>query len=344
MQVRNINQKAPNFAGIWNNKMLLKGLEKVSDHGTSFAAVTSLAMSLTVRPLAILSTPDVEKENKQYAVSNSVASGLMKFALVEAVALPVENAVKNIDNNPAKYLKSETIKNLSSGSNEFVKSKTYKFGTQIMKLGTGFVTAVPKSVLTIALIPVVMDRLFHKNHLKEEKSAFKNLPNTTRTSAKVPFTGNLTETIAKGIGKVFDNRNFQNFVKKNVKNEKDIAKHTSAATDVLLTSAFAWQTNKSPKIKENRKKALIYNNVISTAITLTAGYGVDRVIKNQTGRFIEKFSKINAADPKLHKYIEGINIVRPALIFAAIYYGMLPMFSTYIAEKVDKFIENKKSV
>ena len=31
-----------------------------------------------------------------------------------------------------------------------------------------------------------------------------------------------------------------------------------------------------------------------------------------------------------------------ALIFAGIYYGILPLFSTFMAEKVDKFIEKQK--
>ena len=96
-----------------NNKILLKGLEKISEHGTSFAAGTSLVMALGVRPLAILSTPNTEKENKQYASTNSICSGLIKFGLVEAIALPVENAVKKIDQNPQKYLKQSTIKNLA---------------------------------------------------------------------------------------------------------------------------------------------------------------------------------------------------------------------------------------
>ena len=112
----------------------------------------------------------------------------------------------------------------------------------------------------------------------------------------------------------------------------------TAATDILLTSSFAFQTSRSNKIKENRKKALIYNNVISTVITLAGGYGLDKIAKNKSAKFIEKFSQINKHDPKLHKYIEGINIVRPALIFAGIYYLILPIISTYIAEKTDKFI------
>ncbi len=343
MQVNNISRNSQNFKGLWNNKVLLKGLEKVSEHGTTFAATTALAMSLTVRPLAIFSTPDVEKENKQYAVANSISSGLMKFAIVEAVALPIEAAVKNIDKNPSKYLKASTIRNLSDGSSEFAKAKPYKFGAQIMKLGTGFLTAIPKSALTIALIPVIMDNLFRKKEKKAQDVVVEKPVKSQNFEKEVPFTGNLTDKLSRGIGKIFDNDGFQKFIKQNVKNEKDIAKHTSAATDVLLTSAFAYQTNKTSKIEENRKRVLILNNTIPTVITLVGGYGIDRAIKERTSKFIEKFSKINANDPKLHKYIEGINIVRPAIIFAGIYYGILPLFSTYIAEKIDKLANTSNS-
>lgn len=335
MQVNKISRDNSNFTGLLNNKILLKGLEKVSEHGTSFAAGTSLAMSLTVRPFAINATPDVEKENKQYAIANSICSGVIKFGIVEAIALPIENAVKNIDQNPEKYLNPQTIKNLQETSKKLVESKSYKLSTQIMKLSTGFITAIPKSMLTIALIPIIMDKLFNirKN---DKKQKYEN------QNKDIHFTGSINENISKGIGKLIDNIKFQNFVKKHKQEDKNIAKHITAATDILLTSSFAYQTNKSDKIKDNRKKALIYNNVISTAITLIGGYGIDNIIKNKTGRFIEKFSKINKGDPKLHKYIEGINIVRPAIIFAGIYYGILPIFSTYMAEKIDKYIENKE--
>ena len=331
-----------NVSRFLNNKTLLKGLEKISEHGTSFAAGTSLLMSMTVRPLAILSTPDVEKENKQYAVANSLCSGLIKFGMVEAIALPIENAVKRIDKNPEKYLKKETINTLKNGADNLIKSKSYKLASQMIKLGTGFFMAIPKSVLTIALIPVIMDNIFNnrKQKIQETLSVKNNSDNIQIiNSKKIPFSGALQEGLSKSAGKILDNKYLQKSAIRNADKEKDIAKHMTAATDILLTSAFAWRTEKSDRIKENRKKALIYNNVISTAITLFGGYGIDRVIKNKTGCFIKTFSEINKHDPKLHKYIEGINILRPALIFAAIYYGILPMFSTYIAEKVDKYIE-----
>ena len=82
------------FKSHLNNKTVLKGLEFVSEHSASFIAGTSLAMATLVRPLAISVTPDTKKENKEYAITNSIASGLIKFGIVEAVALPIEKAVK----------------------------------------------------------------------------------------------------------------------------------------------------------------------------------------------------------------------------------------------------------
>ena len=344
MQINKINRSTTNFTGVLNNKILLKSLEKISEHGTSFAAGTSLIMALGVRPLAILSTPNTEKENKQYASTNSICSGLIKFGLVEAIAIPIENAVKKIDKNPQKYLKPSTIKNFQSTSKTLINSKSYNLATQILKLGTGFLTAIPKSMLTIALIPILMDKIFHIN--KDEKQTTtitKKINPSNNTSNTLSFKGRLTDITAKGLSKILDNTRFQNFVKKYQHEEKNIAKHISAATDILLTSSFVYQTHKSKKIKDNRKKALIYNNIISTAITLTGGYSLDRLIKKQTDKFITRFSQVNKTDPKLHKYIEGINILRPTLIFAGIYYGILPIFSTYISDKIDKHLEKKST-
>ncbi len=326
---------------ILKNKTLLKGLEKISDHGTSFTAGTSLVMSLTVRPLAIFSTPDTEKENKQYAAANSICSGLIKFGMVEAIALPIETAVKKIDKNPSKFLKESTVKNLSNTPETLAKSRSYKLITQVIKLSTGLFTAIPKSMLTIALIPILMDKLFFRRKKSSDENIQNQHPLNSDKQKSLNFTGNISEKLTKGLSKIIDNEQVQKLAKKYENKDKDIAKHITAGTDILLTSSFAYQTSKSKDIKENRKKALIYNNIIATGITILGGYGIDNLIKNKTGKFIEKFKQINAGDAKLPKYIEGINILRPAIIFAAIYYGILPIFSTYLAEKIDKFIEKR---
>ena len=210
MQINKINKSSTNFTGMLNNKILLKGLEKISEHGTSFAAGTSLVMALGVRPLAILSTPNTEKENKQYASTNSICSGLIKFGLVEAVALPVENAVKKIDQNPQKYLKQSTIKNLQSSSKNLLDSKSYNLATQILKLGTGFLTAIPKSMLTIALLPILMDKIFHIKKNDTQTTITKNQPQTKhKIQNSSPSTANSQTLLQKVWAKFSTTQNFK---------------------------------------------------------------------------------------------------------------------------------------
>lgn len=334
------NTTSPSHKGLWNNKTVLKGLETISEHGATFVAATTLAMAAGVRPLAIKMTPDVKKENKEYAITNSITSGIIKFAMAEAIAIPVENAIKKIDKNPEKFLNEKTIKMLQGNAKTLVESKNYKFATQILKLSAGLVSAIPKAILTVSLIPFVMDLLFKKQDKNKTNEKIYNTYNPifspTFEKYTPSFKGSISEQTAKGLGKILNSKTAQTFVKKYSANDSNIARNMSMATDVLLTASFVHRTMKNKKIEKERKKPLIINNLISTLISLSAGCAIDELIKKSTEKFIEKFSQTNKNDPKLPKYIEGINILRPTLVFAGIYYGILPMFSTYIADKLGK--------
>lgn len=329
------------FKGLMNSKAALKGLETISNHGATFSAALCTIMPLTIRPMAIMATPNVEKENKLYACANSICSGLAKFGIIAAISIPIEYAVKKIDKNPEKYLNGDIIKKWTPKNNNIIDSSGYKVASQIIKLGTGFISAIPKSMLTIALIPFIMGKLF--NHKFSQNAINNDDDNTNKT---VSFNGSITDKLAtisgKLLNKILGNERFEKFIIQNQNAEKDIAKHISASTDILLSGTFAYQTHKSNKIKEDRKKTLIYNNVISTAITLLGGYSIDKLVKAKTEKFVNEFSQMHKNDPKLQKYIQGLNILRPALIFAGIYYIILPMISTYLAEKIDKITTNKK--
>ena len=322
MKINSISQK------IYKNKYLLNTLEKVSKHGTSFSAGTSLILATVFRPLSIHLTPDVEKKNKNYAMANSISSGLIKFAIVEAIALPIENTINKINENPKNFLNENTLKNIKKNP------KAYKLLSQVLKLIPGTITAIPKSMLTVALIPIIMDNLF-KQQNKEPQ-------NKQEIKKKVSFTGS-NKVLSKYLSKIFDNELIQKLSKKFENQYESIPKHITAGTDILLTGASAYQIKNSNKIEENRKKPLIYNNIIATAITLGGGYGVDSIVKKATKGIVENFAKANANNPKLPKYLEGINIIRPILIFAGIYYMIIPIFSTYVSEKIDKFITNRAS-
>ncbi len=329
-----------NFKGVMNNKFLLKGLESVANHPATFVSATSLAMALAVRPIAIAITPSVKKENKQYAAANSIASGLIKFGIVEAVALPIEKAINNIDKNPDKFLKKETIDVLKEKGKTLADSKNYGILTQLIKLSSNLFMSTPKSILTVALIPVIMNGLFAKKkdkinindnrfsqlHTKSDSNIFSNMTPS--------FKGVSTNT-TKLVSKIIDNKNVQNFVIKHNFNPENVARNMSVITDVVLTASSAIRTMKSNKIKEERKRPLIYNNIISTGLSVLGGCYLDKLAQKGSKNFIAKFTEANKNDPKLAKYIQGLNVVRPTLIFAIVYYGILPMFSSFFAEKLD---------
>lgn len=353
MRISNATNKInPSHKGLYNNKVLLKGLETISEHSTSFVALTTLAMATCIRPLAIKLTPNVKKENKEYAISNSITSGLIKFGLAEAIAIPIENAVKQIDKSPEKFLNKKTIKALQGSAKTLAESKNYKFATQVMKLSAGLISAIPKAILTVSLIPIVKNALFGKKEKEKEIKKNKNINEQLFSEYNSVFSPSfqkyqpsfkgVSTVTAKGLGKILNNNTIQNLAKTFSPKDADIARNISMATDILLTTSFIHQTMKNKEIEKERKKPLIYNNLISTEVSLVGGFTIDKMVKKGTEKFIEKFSQINKNNPKLNKYIEGINILRPTLIFAGIYYGILPMVSTFMSDKFSEK-QDKKS-
>ena len=345
MRVAEINNKI-NFKGGLNNKLLLKSLEAVSNHPASFIAGTTLLMSSVIRPVAIAMTPKTDKENKKYAIADSISSGLIKFGITELVALPVENAINHINKNPEKFLNSNTIKNFTEKGKSLLESKNYKFAQQLVKNTPSLITAIPKSIIAVALIPFVMNKLFPEK--KKQKQTIYTQPADrspvfTEFYNQVSFKG-LGNIATIGISKIFNAQTFQNFVTKYSFNDTNIARNMTIATDILLAGSSVIRTKKSKKIKEDKKKPLIYNKLITTTVSVLGGYKIDKMIQKGTKSFVEKFKQANKLDPKLDKYIQGINVVRPTLVFAFLYYGILPILSIFTADKLDKLNHKKEKM
>lgn len=290
----------------YHNKTLKKGLEFAADNGALFAASTTLALSGTVRPISILLTPKTDKENKKIACAKSLSSSAVNFLMTFGLSMPLMIAMKKIDNNPKKYLKSETIKAYDK--------KSYEFATQMFKLGLGLAIAVPKAIMTAAGLPYIMQGLFPE---KKEGLSFKG-----------------RSELAEKIGKVLDNKKFQNF-SNNHKNS-NFPMHIFSGADVLTTATFINQTAKSNKINDERKKVLMYNAGISTGLSILSGYILDGLTEEPTKRFIENFKKANKGLPNLDKQVEGIKIVKPIFLLAGVYYTLIPLISTYLAERTAK--------
>ena len=162
-----------NVNKIYNSNIFKKGLEFAADNGALFAAGIALATTVLLRPLAIFATPGVKQENKEYACAKSISSGAIGFGVMAAISTPIAQAIKKINKNPEKYLKAETIKNLSGGAN-LLCAKKYRLATQLFKLGADFICAVPKALLTCALIPPIMTFLFPKRKYDNNIVYFKS--------------------------------------------------------------------------------------------------------------------------------------------------------------------------
>ena len=160
-----------------------------------------------------------------------------------------------------------------------------------------------------------MEKIFKKDNLNQSKEP--------------TFTG-----LTKNIGKIIDTSIVQKLADKF--HDTNFEMHMMALTDTLATAAFINRTAKSKKIEEDRKKALMYNAGISTALSVAGGYVLDRITKKPTEKFINNFKIANKNNPKLDKWVEGIRVAKPALILGGIYYVAIPVISTFLADRFDE--------
>lgn len=321
MKVNYQDNKNISFNGFYNNKILKKGLEFAASNGTLFAATTTLALS-GIRPLAILTTPKTDKQNKKVACAKSITSSINGYIIAFLCSHPLSRGIQRIDKNPQKYLNTETIDSLKESARTLTESKAYSMATQLFKLGLGFFIAAPKAILTAFGTPYILEMF------DQEK---------TIQNAKKPINENISfhaskNKISSSIGKIINNKKVQNFVKKN--KDSNFPMHIVAATDTLATATFVQQLSKSKKINQEDKPPLIYNSIISTILSVGSTYLIDYATKKQTNKIIEKIKAANHNDPKLAKYIEGVKIAKPILIAGTIYYILIPIISTFLADRI----------
>jgi len=148
----------------------------------------------------------------------------------------------------------------------------------------------------------------------------------------------LTDKLATGLGKVIDTPTMQNLADKFYKND-NIATHIFSATGILLTSFFILSTSKNKKIEEERKKPLMINSALSCAFATVGGYTIDKMLNKPLNKFADTFKAQNANNPNLHKYLTGIKIAKSALVFGMLYKFVVPVVSTFLAEK---YVEKEK--
>ena len=326
MKVNSINNRDISFNGFYNSSALKKTLAFAENNGALFMSATSLALSGFVRPASILSAPKTDRENKRLACSKSIVSTFLDFIITFAISVPIVNAIGAISKNPQKYLNSETVKYIKQNCKNIEDSRVYTFLNQLFKLGIGLAIAAPKAILNAAGTPYVMNSVFSDTPSDKNKNPV--------------FKGSEENKLAKLMGKFFDNKNVLKFAEKNQNSNYPL--HITALKDALTTGVFAAEIGRSNKIKNDRKGPLIYNSILSTILCIASAYGIDSLTKNFDKKFTQKFANANKSDLNLKKYLDGYKIVKPTIIMGILYYLLIPVISTYFAERIDKKLPIKK--
>ncbi len=317
---------------IYKNKILLKGLEFAANNGALFVAASTFTLSTVVRPLSILATPKTDKENKKFALIKSLASSAGGYLLIMAASIPVANSVKKIDKNPIKYLTPQSIQALGKGEKNITASKNYQFATQLFKLGLGMVMAAPKSVFTNMLISPFLalnNKIKHKHNTKRENNS---------ENKELTFKGK-GDPLTRGIAKILNMPCIHAFSER-LKNS-NFAMHIMALTDTISTLTLIGLINKNKHLNKDRKRVLNYNSAIATGLSIGCSYVADAALDGVTEKFVKKFTETNKNSPKLSKYIEGIKIAKPTLILGITYYALIPLISTFLAERIDNASHHK---
>lgn len=167
-------QKMDNF---YKSKGLHTVLDFARDQQLVFGASFALVLTCILRPAAIMIAPSKKnKEDQVYASAHSIASGVIGFAISTILFLPVGNAIKKFGKEHPAFLE-KFGKNLKK--NSYLKDeKYYKLAKTYIDRAPDIITAVPKGILTVALIPPILKHLFG---MQKKKSGEPNAKNLTAT-------------------------------------------------------------------------------------------------------------------------------------------------------------------
>lgn len=215
-------------SGIFTKKWFNKFLTYTNDHNVATSALVALGLAGVMRPATILALPGKkDKEDKIYASGHSMASAILGFVASVIVTSPLDGAVKKIfgsngylkdkdgniikdkDGKPRIFSKklfelAEKEKALEARANARdeagkIIDKTARAAYKAVKrhraaLDTlvknipDFIIAIPRSILTIALIPPILKYVFgvEKKKKTEQTEAPKDT-NNMNTPTKMDF-------------------------------------------------------------------------------------------------------------------------------------------------------------
>lgn len=184
----NTMKKGGILASGWFNKLL----SFTNDHNVATSALVALGLAGVMRPATIMALPGKkDKEDKIYASGHSMASAILGFVASVILTSPLDGAVKKIfsgngslngkDGKPqvfskklAELLEKEKALEVKANKRDEAGKIVYKEAREaykaikrqrgaletLVKNIPDFVIAIPRSILTIALIPPILKYVF----------------------------------------------------------------------------------------------------------------------------------------------------------------------------------------
>ncbi len=329
MKIQKLDQKQNiGFQGSFlNSKKLLKVLKFASDKGALVTSGATVAFSAILRPAVTMLTPDTPERDKKYAAAKSIASAISVFAITGFLSGKVNKGLGLITKNRKKYLTPKTIKNLKDGAQSLERSKKYGALEQIIRLSPEVLSVIPKLFLTSVLITPIAN-IFTEKDGDKTKSQKENLGEINKQN----FKGKAGRKTAKIISNIMNNEKIQEFVGK-IKDKKFI-ESAIYVKDIIATGIFAGFVKINKTIDQKDKSNLIANTAISTALSILGAIGIDKIFEKPFSKLSNRFRIANKNDVNLEKYLNGARILKSALILGTIYYGIIPIISTYLGSRI----------
>lgn len=185
---------------IFTGSKIHEYLKKAADNQLVFGSLFALILTCTLRPLTIVALPGQKKnkDDKKYAAAHSVASGIIGYVIALLISAPIADALKHkLGKDPNKYFKKEITDNKGNtvkmaeylgdlNSDRFRASKDFNKAKKVLNMIPDAILAVPKAVITIALIPIILKYIFgmeKKSKPQQQSTENKNI-DTQNTNVK----------------------------------------------------------------------------------------------------------------------------------------------------------------
>lgn len=121
----------------------------------------------------------------------------------------------------------------------------------------------------------------------------------------------------------------------------NMAAHMSTAGSFVTTAVYANRTLNTLDDKE-RARTLALNQVMVTGLSTLGAYTVNKKLDKISKNLGYKFREANQGSKHLTKRMQGFNIAKQLLIFAAMYRYVAPVLVTPLASKLGNVLNNKK--